>query len=154
MEPIQFQGVYTALVTPFHHHTDDVDWASYEKLVLRQIAGGVAGVVAVGTTGESPTLTKEEKKRCISEAIRLGKGKVQVIAGTGSNNTAESVEMTAWAKEAGADACLIVNPYYNRPSQAGLIAHVRAIAAVGLPVMLYNIPGRSGVMMTAATIVE
>lgn len=107
-----------------------------------------------GTTGESPTLTKEEKKQVIETAIRLGKGKVQVVAGTGSNNTADSVSMTTWAKAAGADACLIVNPYYNKPSQAGLIAHVKAIAEVGLPIILYNIPGRSGVAMTVATIAE
>lgn len=87
-------------------------------------------------------------------AIKLGKGKVQVIAGTGSNNTADSVYMTQWAKEAGADACLIVNPYYNKPSQAGLIAHINAINAVGLPIVLYNIPGRTGIAMTVSTIVE
>jgi 4-hydroxy-tetrahydrodipicolinate synthase len=88
----------------------------------------------------------------IEAAIKLGKGKVQVVAGTGSNNTADSVETTRWAKEAGADACLIVNPYYNKPTQAGLIAHVTAIAEVGLPIVLYNIPGRTGVAMTVATI--
>lgn len=136
----------------FTNHGKDVDWDAYEKLVLRQIAAGVAGIVAVGTTGESPTLSQDEARKAISEAVRLGKGKVQVIAGTGSNDTAHTVEMTAWAKAAGADACLVVNPYYNRPSQAGLIAHMTAVAAVGLPVMLYNIPGRSGVAMTPATI--
>jgi len=87
-------------------------------------------------------------------AIKLGKGKVQIIAGTGSNNTADSVYMTQWAKEAGADGCLIVNPYYNKPSQAGLIAHVTEINKIGLPIVLYNIPGRSGVAMTVNTIAE
>lgn len=102
-----------------------------------------------------PTLSKEERQKAITEAIRVSKGRgVQVVAGTGSNNTADTVSMTQWAKEAGADACLIVNPYYNKPSQAGLIAHVKAVAAVGLPVMLYNVPGRAGVAMTPATIAE
>lgn len=110
--------------------------------------------MAVGTTAESPTLTKDEKHQVISETIRLVNKRCQVIAGTGSNNTADSVAETRWAKAAGADGCLIVNPYYNKPSQAGLVAHVKAIAAVGLPVVLYNIPGRSGVAMTTATIAE
>lgn len=148
-----FEGVFTALVTPFKAD-GSVDMEAFTALVQRQIDGGVAGIVPCGTTGESPTLTKEEKKAVITEAIRLGKGKVTVVAGTGSNNTLDSISMTEWAKEAGADACLIVNPYYNKPSQAGLIAHVKAIAAVGLPVILYNIPGRTGVAMTPTTIAE
>lgn len=147
------RGVYTALVTPFTADGTAVDWEAYERLVKAQIAAGVAGIVPCGTTGESPTLTKEEKHKAIAEAIRLTRGTgLQVIAGTGSNNTADTVEATRWAQQAGADACLIVNPYYNKPTQAGLIAHVQAVAAVGLPVLLYNIPGRSGVAMTPATL--
>jgi len=94
-----------------------VDWQAYEALCERQIAGGVAGLVPVGTTGESPTLTTEEKQRAVSEAIRVARGRCLVYAGTGSNSTADSVAMTRWAKAAGADGCLVVTPYYNKPSQ-------------------------------------
>ena len=97
MASIKFAGVYTALVTPFMNHGKEVDWAAYEKLILRQIAGGVAGIVAVGTTGESPTLSHEEKQKAISEAVRLGKGKVQVIAGTGERVEAGLVVLPVWA---------------------------------------------------------
>lgn len=148
-------GVYTALVTPFTSDGSAVDWDSYARLIALQIAGGVAGVVACGTTGESPTLGEADKRKAISEAVRLCKGTgVLVVAGTGSNDTADAVAATAWARDAGADAALIVNPYYNRPSQAGLLAHVRAIlaGAPGLPLLLYNIPGRSGVNMSVDTI--
>ena len=148
-------GVYTALATPFLADGGGVDFESLARLVAAQVAAGVAGVVACGTTGESPTLSKEEKRAVIAKTVELCRGTaVRVVAGTGSNNTAESVELTAFALEAGAAACLVVNPYYNRPSQAGLVAHVCAIAAVGLPVILYNIPGRSGVNMNVATVAE
>ena len=140
-------------MTPFAED-GGIYWPAFEALLERQIAAGVAGVVAVGTTAESPTLTKEEKHDIIAACIRLARGRCQVVAGTGSNNTAESVAETRWAKEAGADACLVVNPYYNKPSQAGLVAHITAVAAVGLPVMLYNIPGRSGVALSTATIAQ
>jgi 4-hydroxy-tetrahydrodipicolinate synthase len=150
------EGVYTALATPFlPGEGGGVDFESLARLVAAQVAAGVAGVVACGTTGESPTLSKEEKKAVIARVVELCKGSaVRVVAGTGSNNTAESVELTRFALGAGADACLVVNPYYNRPSQAGLVAHVCAVAAVGLPVILYNIPGRSGVNMNVATVAE
>ena len=151
---MSFSGVYTALVTPFTP-TGEVDWESFERLIKIQISAKVSGIVSCGTTGESPTISKEDKKKLISLACTLVRGSdVQVIAGTGSNNTAESVELTQYAKDAGANACLIVNPYYNRPSQAGLIAHVKEIAKVGLPIVLYNIPGRSGVNMTVDTVVK
>ena len=148
-------GVYTAIVTPFTADGSAVDWASYEKLVRYQIAGGVAGVVACGTTGESPTLSGEEKRKAISEAVRICKGTgVIVIAGTGSNDTAHTVADTLWARDAGADVALVVNPYYNRPSQAGLLAHVRAVlaGAPGMPILLYNIPGRTGVALSVDTL--
>lgn len=148
-------GVYTAIVTPFTPDGRAVDWAAYHALLAAQVAGGVAGVVPVGTTGESPTLSAEEKHRLIADAIAHCKPKgVLVIAGTGSNDTAEAVEATHAAMKAGADAALLVSPYYNRPSQAGLIAHVAAVGAVGLPIILYNIPGRTGVLMTPATVAE
>ena len=111
-------------------------------------------VVQCGTTGESPTLSDDEKLTVITETIKAAKGRVQIIAGTGSNCTADAVEYTRRAKEAGADACLIVNPYYNKPTQAGLIAHIKAIAEVGLPIVLYNIPGRTGINMTPQTVAK
>jgi len=153
--PFVPRGVYTALVTPFTPDGSAVDWPAYEALVARQVAARVAGVVPCGTTGESPTLSLAEKQRAIETAVRLTRGSgVAVVAGTGSNDTAESVELTRWAAGAGADACLLVNPYYNRPSQAGLKAHIAAVAGVGLPVVLYNIPGRSGVALAPGTLAE
>ena len=116
MASLPLSGVFTALVTPFSAD-GSVDWQAYEALCERQIAGGVAGLVPVGTTGESPTLTTEEKQRAVSEAIRVARGRCLVYAGTGSNSTADSVAMTRWAKAAGADGCLVVTPYYNKPSQ-------------------------------------
>ena len=154
---MEFSGVYTALATPFLEPSGEIDWPAFEALVRAQAAAGVAGVVVIGTTGESPTLSKDEKKALISRAVevaRVSAPALRVVAGTGSNNTAESVDLTQYARDAGAHACLVVNPYYNRPSQAGLAAHVRAIAAVGLPIVLYNIPGRSGVNLNVATAAE
>jgi 4-hydroxy-tetrahydrodipicolinate synthase len=141
---MNFAGIYTAMVTPFRN--GKVDWEALEKLVEEQIAGGVAGLVPVGTTGESPTLDYEEHARVISEVIRVSAGRCQVIAGTGSNSTAEAIELTKHAKEAGADASLQVTPYYNKPTPEGLYRHFAAVAdAAELPVVLYNVPGRSGV---------
>ena len=116
MSTLILRGVYTALVTPFNAD-GSVDWSAYEALLERQVAGGVAGVVPVGTTAESPTLSTEEKQRLISDAVRIVRGRCQVIAGTGSNDTSECIASTKWAKEAGADACLVVLPYYNKPTQ-------------------------------------
>jgi len=147
------RGVYTALVTPFDGK-GCVDWRAYEALIEMQVAGGVAGIVACGTTAESPTLSHDEKHRLIADAVRVAAGRIHVLAGTGSNATADTVAHTLAAKAAGADACLLVSPYYNRPTQAGLIAHVRAVAACNLPIMLYNIPGRCGVNMLPATVAE
>lgn len=150
---VKFEGLYTALVTPFHAD-ESVAWDEYDNLVQRQIDGGVDGLVICGTTAESPTLTKEEKHRLVERAIEMCKGKCLVIAGTGSNCTATTVAETQWAKDAGADGCLLVNPYYNKPQQAGLIRHVKAVAAVGLPIMLYNVPGRTACKMDVDTILE
>ncbi len=119
-------GSITALVTPFKN--DAVDEAAFQALVERQIEAGTHGVVPVGTTGESPTLSTEEKKRVIALTVEAVAGRVPVIAGTGSNNTAASVEMHKWAKSAGVDAALVVAPYYNKPSQEGLFRHFEAIA--------------------------
>lgn len=143
MSNLKLQGVYTAIVTPFQ---DDgsMDEAAFERLLDRQIEAGVDGIVPVGTTGESATLDVDEHSRVIDLTIQRCKGRVAVIAGTGANATEEAVRLTRHALEAGADATLQVTPYYNKPSQKGLVAHFSAVADVGLPVVLYNVPGRSG----------
>ncbi len=148
-----FEGVYTAIVTPF---TPDgaVDDQTFCALLEAQIDGGVDGVVPVGTTGESPTLNFEEHHEVIERAIDVCKGRVQVIAGTGGNSTEEALELTRHAKDRGADGTLQVTPYYNKPSQQGLIRHFSAIADIGLPVVLYNIPGRTGIPIELDTIAE
>jgi 4-hydroxy-tetrahydrodipicolinate synthase len=140
-----FTGTYTALVTPFTKN-GAVDEARLKDLVEAQIAGGVDGIVPCGTTGESPTLSHEEHNRVIELVVKFAAGRCKIIAGTGSNSTDEAIQMTAHAKKAGADASLQVAPYYNKPTQAGLYAHFRAIAeACDIPLILYNIPGRCGV---------
>lgn len=145
-----FEGTITALVTPFRDGS--LDLARLAAQVERQIAAGVDGVVPVGTTGESPTLTHDEHRRVVDEVIRLVDGRVKVLAGTGSNATREAVAMTRHAAEAGADGALVVTPYYNKPTQEGLRRHFEAVADVGLPVVLYNIPGRTSVALSIATI--
>jgi 4-hydroxy-tetrahydrodipicolinate synthase len=132
-----------------------VDEPAYRELVARQIAAGTHGLVPCGTTGESPTLSHEEHMRVTEICIEVAARKVPVIAGTGSNATDEAIMLQRHAKKAGADAGLVVTPYYNKPTQAGLIAHYRAIAeAVDLPIIIYNIPGRSVIDMTVATMTE
>jgi 4-hydroxy-tetrahydrodipicolinate synthase len=147
------RGVFTALVSPFNQQ-GELDLASFKRILEDQRDAGVAGVIPCGTTGESPTLTLDEKKKLIELSIQTLKGSgVKVLAGTGSNDTAETVAFSRWASDQGADGLLIVTPYYNKPSQAGLEAHFRAVAdAVKCPVMLYNVPGRSVVSLTAETI--
>jgi len=130
-----------------------VDEAAFRKLIAWQIAEGSHGIVPVGTTGESPTLSEAEHKRVIEIAIDEAKGKVPVIAGTGSNSTEEALEYTKHAKEAGADAALIVVPYYNKPTQDGLYAHFKTIAdAVDIPIFVYNVPGRTVTNITVETL--
>lgn len=148
-----FEGAYTAIVTPFAQD-GSVDFEKLKELVAIQIGGGVDGIVPVGTTGESPTLNNDEHLKVIETVIEACGDKALVIAGTGANSTAEAVEMTKRAKEAGADGTLQVTPYYNKPSQAGLIKHFSAVADLGLPVVLYNVPGRSGREIAIDTIVE
>lgn len=148
-----FKGSFTALITPFRG--GKVDEKAYAELVARQIAEGTHGLVPCGTTGESPTLSHEEHMRVTEICIEVAAGKVPVIAGTGSNSTEEAILLQRHAKQAGADAGLVVTPYYNKPTQAGLIAHYRAIAdAVDLPIIIYNIPARSVIDMTVATMAE
>lgn len=145
-------GVYTAIVTPFTEDGKEVDYDALDKLLTSLIEGGCAGVVPVGTTGESPTLSAEEKTKIFEFVVKKCKGKLKIIAGTGSNNTAGTIKATEEAKKLGVDACLIVNPYYSKPSQEGLFQHIKAVDQVGLPIMLYNIPGRTGIALTAATV--
>ncbi len=139
---MKFQGSFPALITPMKNGA--VDEAAYRKIVAWQIKEGSHGLVPVGTTGESPTVTPAEHKRLIEICVEEAKGKVPVIAGAGSNNTAEAIEYAAHAKKAGADAALIVVPYYNKPTQEGIYQHYRAIAkAVDIPIFVYNVPGRT-----------
>lgn len=139
-----FSGTITALVTPFRDGA--VDFTTLEKLVERQIAAGIDGLVPCGTTGESPTLSHDEAERVVACVIRAARGRTKVIAGTGSYNTAEAVRKSQTAVDAGVDGLLVVSPYYNKPTQRGLFEHFAAVArAAGKPIMLYNIPGRCGV---------
>ncbi len=150
MNSTQFSGVYTALVTPMKDGR--VDYGSLERVVRHQIENGVSGLVSVGTTGESPTLTAEEHIEVIVKTVRFASGRVPVIAGTGSNNTAEAVAYTREADAAGADGFLQVSPYYNKPTQEGQFLHFGAVAAVtDKPVMLYSIPGRCVVDISVET---
>lgn len=145
-----FKGSIVALITPFRE--GKVDAVAFKDFVDWQIKQGTHGVVPVGTTGESPTLSHEEHRLVVSLTVEVAKGRVPVIAGTGSNSTEEAIALTRHAKEAGADAALIVTPYYNKPSQEGLYQHYKAIHdAVDLPIIIYNIPGRSVIDMSVAT---
>ncbi|GGE77496.1 4-hydroxy-tetrahydrodipicolinate synthase [Stappia taiwanensis] len=148
-----FKGSIPALVTPFRNGA--VDEKAFQEFVDWQIKEGSHGLVPVGTTGESPTLSHDEHKRVIGLCIEAADGRVPVMAGAGSNNTAEAIDFATHAEKAGADALLVVTPYYNKPNQAGLLAHFRAIdAAVGLPIYIYNIPGRSVIDMQPETMAE
>lgn len=148
---IECKGVYTAMVTPFSQR--GIDYVALEKLIEQQIADGVAGLIPVGTTGESPTLDHVEHLAVIEFVCKKVAKRVQVIAGTGSNSTQEAVGLSIAARELGADALLQVTPYYNRPTQEGIYRHMMEIYdQAKLPLMLYNIPGRCGAMMEYATI--
>jgi 4-hydroxy-tetrahydrodipicolinate synthase len=149
-EPM-FRGVLPALVTPFRD--GEVDEDAFVRLVERQIAGGVHGLVPVGTTGETATLSHDEHRRVVELCVATAAGRVPVVAGAGSNSTREAIEFVHHAKTVGADAALVVTPYYNRPSQEGLYAHFAAInEAVQMPVLLYNVPSRTAVDMSNETI--
>jgi len=146
-----FHGAITAIITPFRGGRLDVP--ALKKLVEFQVRNGISGLVPCGTTGESATLSFEEHEKVIQVVMDAARGRVPVIAGTGSNNTKEAVVLTRYAKKAGADAALVITPYYNKPTQKGLVAHFRAIAEeVDIPIILYNVPGRTGVNMTADTV--
>ena len=148
-----FKGSIPAVITPFIG--DEVDYDSLAKVLNFLIDNGSHGLVPCGTTGESPTLSHEEHKKIIEETIRVADKRVPVIAGTGSNNTLEAVEYTVHAEKSGADAALIVTPYYNKPTQSGLYEHFKTIAdKTNIPIIIYNIPGRSIVDMTIETMIE
>ncbi len=145
-----FRGSITALITPFRDGT--VDERAFQSLVERQIDQGTHGLVPCGTTGESPTLSHEEHLRVVALCVEAAAGRVPVIAGTGSNSTREAIDLTLRAKKAGANAALVVSPYYNKPTQEGLYQHFKAIHdAAGLPIILYNIPGRCVVDISVET---
>jgi 4-hydroxy-tetrahydrodipicolinate synthase len=145
-----FEGAHTALVTPFKDR--ELDEAGFRKLIDAQFDAGIAGIVPCGTTGESPTLSNDEHRRVIEVAIEQTAGRGLVIPGTGSNSTREAIAMTKFAEEAGADAALLVCPYYNKPSQEGLFQHHKAIAeATSLPLVLYSIPGRCVIEIAVET---
>jgi 4-hydroxy-tetrahydrodipicolinate synthase len=145
-----FRGSFTALVTPFKG--DAVDQGAFRELVEWQIAEGTNGLVPVGTTGESPTLSHDEHKQVVEWCIDQAKGRVPVVAGAGSNSTREAIELAQHAEEAGADAVLVVTPYYNKPTQEGMYQHFKAINdAIGIPIIMYNIPARSVIDMSVDT---
>src|SRR5271170_5331081 len=148
---MNIHGAMTAMVTPFRE--GKVDEQRLREQVEFQIKNGIDGLVPVGTTGESPTLDFKEHARVLELTVQFAAGRVPVIAGTGANATTEAIELHSIAKRVGANACLSVNPYYNKPTQEGMYRHFMKIAEhVDLPIVLYNIPGRTGVTMTAATI--
>lgn len=151
---MNFGNVVTAMVTPFQEN-GMVDYQQTGTLIEHLIHNGSDGIVVAGTTGESPTLSSEEKIELFTYAVKQVDGRIPIIAGTGSNNTAESIALTKEAESLGVDAIMLVVPYYNRPSQAGMIAHFEAVAAsTSLPIMLYNIPGRSSAQLDVDTIVQ
>ncbi len=148
------KGVFTAIITPFNKD-GSIDKISYRELLENQVKNGIHGLVPVGTTGESPTLSKNEKEFLIETAVDVASGRVPVIAGTGSNSTQAAIDATKTAKELGADYTLQVAPYYNKPSEDGLYRHFSEIAdKAGLPVILYNVPGRSGINLPVSLILK
>ncbi|MDA3797565.1 MAG: 4-hydroxy-tetrahydrodipicolinate synthase [Kiritimatiellae bacterium] len=150
---MNFQGAYTALVTPFNND-GSVDFGKFKELIEIQIAGNIDGIVPVGTTGESPTLLNDEHSEVVKKAVEYAGGKIKVIAGAGANSTTEAIELTKRAIGDGVDGTLQVTPYYNKPTQEGLYRHFYTIADQGGKVMLYNVPGRSGLPIKIETVVR
>lgn len=146
-------GVHTALITPFDSD-GGIAWDEFDTLVERQVLAGVDGIAICESTGEPFALSKDERHALLERAIAVCAGRCLVLAGTGYNCTRTTLEETAWAMAAGADACMVVNPYYNKPQQAGLVRHFRAVAGVGIPILLYNNVGRSACRLEAATVKE
>lgn len=151
--PNAFDGAFTALVTPFRN--GEIDFEAFDALIDHQLAGGIAGVVPCGTTGESPTLTAAEQRTLIARTVARVRHRAMVIAGTGTNSTRETIERTRAAREAGADAAMIVMPYYNKPTQRGLVEHVRAVHdATDIPLVLYNVPARTACDLSLDSVIE
>ena len=151
--PFVAHGTFTALVTPFVAGSGAVAYDRVEALIDRQIEAGIDGLVPCGTTGESPTLSNDEQRELVIRSVSVSRGRAFVVVGAGSSSTAHAVDLARQAEKAGADAVMVVAPYYNRPSQAGLEAHFVAVAAaVGIPVVLYNVPARTGSDVCAATV--
>lgn len=149
-----FRGVAPALVTPFTAD-DDIDEVAFQHLIERQVEGGVSGLVVLGTTGENPTVTDEERRRLVDLSLEAADGRVPVIVGTGTNNTDQSIAYSEQAVEAGADGVLVVGPYYNKPTQEGFVGHVEAIAdAIDAPIVLYNVPGRTSFNIEVETVLH
>ncbi|HOV32080.1 MAG TPA: 4-hydroxy-tetrahydrodipicolinate synthase [Candidatus Hydrogenedens sp.] len=149
-----FKGSWVALVTPFKENLE-VDFDTYGKLVDFNIESGTHGLVPCGCTGEAATLSHEEHKKCIRFVMERVAGRIPVVAGAGSNNTMEALELTRFAKEVGCDGALLITPYYNKPTQAGLLAHYKKIAnEVDIPIILYNVPSRTGIKLEAETVAE
>jgi len=145
------KGTFTALVTPFKKNKE-IDFDAFERLIRFQIAGGITGIAINSTTGEAPTLSEEEKLELLARAIKIANGRVSIIAGTGSNDTKHTIELTRKSAEAGASAALIVSPYYNKPTQSHLYKHFKAINdAVDIPIIIYNVPGRTGSNIQTST---
>ncbi len=152
MKKEKLQGVWTALITPFKK-SGSIDWQSFDKLIKKQLEAGIVGILLCGTTGESPTVTDKECVELIKRAKKIVGGKCIIIAGTGTNSTEKSIEKTKMAVGAGVDMILLVNPYYNKPTQQGLYLHFKAIAnSTKLPIILYNIKGRTGVNLETSTL--
>ncbi len=147
---MNLEGSMVAMVTPFSN--GEIDFNALGRLIEFQIDGGTQGLVPCGTTGESPTLSHDEHDEVVRFTVQKVAGRVPVIAGAGSNNTAESLRLARHAKDVGADACLVVNPYYNKPPQRGMFEHARCLGDIGLPIVLYNIPSRTGIELAAETI--
>jgi len=148
-----FSGSYVALVTPFKNNRVDVE--KLKELVEFHVEKGTSGIAPCGTTGESATLSHEEHRLVIETVVKAVRGRIKVIAGTGSNNTTEAIELTRFANEVGADGCLVITPYYNKPTQNGLYLHFKKVSeAVDVPIVMYNVPGRTGVNMLPSTVAK
>jgi 4-hydroxy-tetrahydrodipicolinate synthase len=148
-----FEGVYTALVTPFRN--GKIDYDALEKIIEMQIKNGIDGIVPMGTTGESPTASFDEHKEFVKRVVKLVNRRIKVVAGTGANSTEEAIHLTRSAEESGVDGALLVNPYYNKPTQRGLVAHFETVAkSVKIPIILYNIPGRTAVNFLPESVAE
>ncbi len=146
-----FEGAFTAIITPMKN--GEIDWNDFEKLIEFQIENKINGLVPCGTTGESATLSHEEHKEVVKFVVKQVNNRVPVIAGSGSNSTIETVELTRFAKESGADGALVITPYYNKPPQEGLYQHFKKVAeSVAIPIVVYNVPGRTGVNLLPSTL--